>query len=139
MKRGLRNILAVLAGLLVGSVLNMALVSIGGRLIPAPAGADVTSMEGLKASMHLFTPVNFVFPFLAHAMGTFVGAIMAAFIAIGPKMRVALIIGACFLVGGILSVAMIASPLWFTLADLIVAYLPMAYLAGRMMEVKKAK
>jgi len=132
MKPIIRNILAVIAGLLVGGALNMALVEIGGKLVPAPAGADVTSMEGLKSSMHLFTPVNFLFPFLAHALGTFVGAVLAAFFAVSHKMWFALGIGVCFLVGGILNIVMLPSPLWFTLLDLVVAYIPMGYLAGKM-------
>jgi hypothetical protein len=132
MKTIIRNILAVITGLLVGGALNMALVEIGGKVIPAPAGADVTSMEGLKASMHLFTPVNFLFPFLAHALGTFTGAALATFIAVNHKMWFAISIGVCFLVGGILNIVMLPSPLWFTLLDLVVAYIPMGYLAGKL-------
>jgi hypothetical protein len=130
MKPVYRNILSVVAGLLGGGILNMALVEVGGMVVPAPAGADVTSMESLKASMHLFTPINFLFPFLAHALGTLVGAILAALIAADHKMLFALSIGVFFLVGGILNILMLPSPLWFTLFDLVVAYIPMGYLGG---------
>jgi hypothetical protein len=131
MKSIIRNIIAVIAGLLVGGALNMALVEIGGKLVPAPAGADVTTMEGLKVSMHVFTPVNFLFPFLAHALGTFVGAVLAAFIVVNHRMWFALSIGVFFLVGGIMNIVMLPSPLWFTVLDLVVAYIPMGYLAGK--------
>lgn len=50
----LRNILAVIAGAVLGSVANMCLVTIGPSLIPPPEGAVVTTLEGLKASLHLF-------------------------------------------------------------------------------------
>ena len=43
--------------------------------------------------MHLFEPKHFLFPFLAHALGTFAGAWLAAFIAASYKMRFALGIG----------------------------------------------
>jgi len=43
-------------------------------------------------------------------------------------MRYALGISAWFLMGGIMSVCMLPSPLWFTLVDLIGAYLPFGYL-----------
>jgi hypothetical protein len=59
----LRNILAVLAGVIIGSVVNMGLITISGKVIPPPAGVDVTNMESLKASMHLFEPRHFIFPF----------------------------------------------------------------------------
>ena len=74
----LRNILAVIGGFVVGSVVNMGFIMIGGAVVPAPEGVDTTTMEGLAAGMHLFTPINFLFPFLAHALGTLAGACAAA-------------------------------------------------------------
>ena len=74
----LRNILAVIGGMLVGSVVNMGLIMVSGYIIPPPEGADVTTMEGLAATMHLFEPRHFIFPFLAHAFGTLAGAWLAA-------------------------------------------------------------
>ncbi len=70
----IRNILAVVAGAVVGSLVNMGIIMISSSIIPPPDGADVTTMEGLKASMHLFQPRHFIMPFLAHALGTFAGA-----------------------------------------------------------------
>lgn len=128
----LRNILAVIAGFVAGSIVNMALIMIGPYIVPPPAGADVTTAEGLKASMHLFQPVNFLFPFLAHALGTFAGALLTAWIAAGRKMVLALVIGVLFLAGGIANIVMLPSPLWFTFTDLLLAYIPMAWLAGKL-------
>ena len=105
---------------------------ISSSIIPPPSGADVTTMEGLKASMHLFGPKNFIFPFLAHAGGTFVGALLAALIAADRKMRRAMIIGIVFLIGGIANVMMLPSPLWYSIVDIGFAYLPVAWLAGRL-------
>ena len=90
-----RNILAIIAGVVLGSIVNMGIILMSSSVIAPPAGADVTTAEGLKASMHLFQPKHFIFPFVAHALGTFVGA-------------------------------------YITLIDLTVAYLPMAYLAGKL-------
>jgi hypothetical protein len=128
----LKNILAVIAGLVSGSIVNMAIVMIGPHIVPPPDGADVTTTEGLKATMHLFKPVNFLFPFLAHALGTFAGALVTAWIAASRKMILALVIGIFFLAGGIASVFMLPSPVWFTVVDLVLAYLPMAWLAGKL-------
>jgi hypothetical protein len=130
----LRNILAVLAGIVVGSIVNIGLVQIGPELIPPPEGGDVTSMEGLAATMHLFQPRHFIFPFLAHAVGTFAGAWTAARFAAGRRLALALLIGVFFLAGGIASVLSLPSPVWFTVLDLGLAYIPMGYLAGRLAE-----
>jgi hypothetical protein len=128
----LRNILAIVAGLIIGSMVNMGLIMISGSIIPPPNGADVTTIEGLKASMHLFEPKHFIFPFLAHALGTLAGAWVAALIAGRRKMRLAMVIGIVFLVGGITNVVMLPSPVWYTILDLVAAYIPMAYIGGKL-------
>lgn len=131
MKRVIRLILAVIAGLFVGSVVNMGLVMLSGHVIPLPAGVDTTT-EGLKAAMPLFEPKHFLFPFLAHAVGTLVGAFVATLAIPGRTRGPAWVVGACFLMGGIAAVAMLPSPPWFTVVDLVFAYLPMAWLGHRL-------
>lgn len=126
----LRNILAVITGLAIGLIVNMLLVNAGPMVFSPPQGADITTMEGLKETMHLFEPKHFLFPWLAHAIGTLVGAILCARIAASHKQILALLISALFLVAGILNVIMLPSPLWFTLCDLLLAYLPMGWLGG---------
>jgi hypothetical protein len=126
----LKNFLAVLAGVLSGGLVNMGIILVSASVIPPPEGADVTTMEGLKASLHLFQPINFLMPFLAHALGTFVGAAVVYLMAAKHKMRFALAIGAWFLIGGIMNVFMLPSPMWFNLLDLLGAYIPMAYLGA---------
>ena len=130
----LRNGIAVIAGAIVGSAVNMRIIMMSGSIIPLPEGADVTTMEGLKASIHLFQPKHFIFPFLAHALGTFVGALLASFIAVNHKMKFAIAVGCLFLLGGIANVFMLPSPIWFTLLDLIGAYIPFAFIAGKSVE-----
>ncbi|PJZ76337.1 hypothetical protein [Leptospira neocaledonica] len=132
-----RNTLSVIAGLFIGSVVNMGLITISGSIIPPPEGADVTTMEGLKASIHLFQPKHFIFPFLAHALGTFVGAIVTAFLVTNHKLKFALVIGAFFLAGGTANVLMLPSPAWFNVLDLVGAYIPTSYLAGILIIKKK--
>ena len=128
----LRNILAVVFAWLIGSVVNMGLITVSGSIIPLPNGIDQTSMEGLKAGMHLFEPKHFIFPFLAHALGTLVGAYLVAKLVLKHKINFAYGIGAFFLMGGIINVIMLPSPTWFTVLDLVVAYLPMAWLGGKL-------
>jgi hypothetical protein len=128
----LRNVLAVVLGIVIGSIVNGSLIAISGHVIPPPEGADLKTMEGLQASMHLMQPKHFVMPFLAHALGTLGGAYIAALIAATHKMKFALAIGCLFLIGGIMNVVMLPSPIWFTLLDLVVAYIPMAYIGGKL-------
>ena len=128
----LKNIGAVVAGLVVGSIVNMGIVMLSGSVIAPPEGGDITTMEGLKATMHLFEPKHFIFPFLAHAIGTLVGAYVAAKLAATRNITMAVIIGVFFFIGGSINVSMLGGPLWFTVLDLALAYIPMAYLGGKL-------
>ncbi|MDQ8005613.1 MAG: hypothetical protein REI64_12490 [Pedobacter sp.] len=126
----LKDVIAVIVGVVIGSLVNGAIIMVSGNIIPPPAGLDITTEEGLKAGMHLMQPKHFIFPFLAHAIGTFVGAYIAARFG-AHKMIAAMIIGVFFLIGGVWMVMIMPSPVWFTIVDLAGAYLPVAYFAGR--------
>lgn len=132
MNKIVRNVLAVIIGFVVGSALNMTIINVSSYIIPPPAGADVTTPEGLAAAMHLFKPINFLMPFLAHSLGTLLGAYIAALIAASYKMILALVVSVSFLVGGIMMVMMLPSPLWFNLTDLLLAYIPIGFLGAKL-------
>lgn len=134
----LRNIIAVITGVVIGSIVNMIIISISGSIIPPPEGTDNTTTEGLMEAMRLFAPKHFIFPFLAHAIGTLVGAFLAAKIATNHKIKFAFGIGAFFFLGGIVAVSMLPSPLWYNAVDLLGAYFPMAYLGGKLAMRKKS-
>src|SRR5690606_37709957 len=94
-------------------------------------GVDVTTAEGLKEGMQFMKPVHFLVPFAAHLLGTFSGALVTSRIAATYKMTFALSLGFFFLLGGIGAAFMIPAPKWFIAVDLLLAYLPAAWLAGK--------
>ncbi|MCF6243252.1 MAG: hypothetical protein L3J74_18185 [Bacteroidales bacterium] len=132
MKTILKNILVLILGLIIGSAVNMGLIMISSAVIPPPAGADVTTMEGLKASIHLFQPQHFIFPFLAHALGTFIGALFTGLLATNNKIKWSLAIGLFFLIGGIANAALLPAPTWFIVTDILGAYIPMAFMGWKL-------
>lgn len=132
MSRTIRTVLAVLAGIAVGSVVNMGLILLSPMVIPPPPGVDVTDMESLAASMHLFQFRHFVFPFLAHAVGTLVGAYTAVMVASAHRVTTSMAVGVLFLIGGISNAIMLPAPGWYIGVDLIGAYIPMAWIGGRL-------
>lgn len=127
-----KRIVAVVLGIVVGSFVNITLVNLGPLVVPLPEGADVSSMEGLRESISLFKPANFLFPFLGHALGTLVGAYLAARIATNAEYWFALVIGIFFLMGGITMAITLGGPLWFNVLDIVVAYIPMGLLGGKL-------
>ena len=122
---------------MVGSVLNMAIVTIGPMVIPPPEGVDMSDMDKFAENLKLLKPANFIAPWLAHALGTLVGAFVAAKIAVSHKMKIAVGIGVFFMLGGISVFAMFGGPLWFGVLDLVGAYLPMGYLGGNLAGASK--
>ena len=128
----IKNILAVIVGFVVGSAVNMGIITLGSSLIAPPEGVNVTDMGSLKSSMHLFGPQHFFTPFLAHALGTLAGAFLAAKIATNRNMKFSMTIGVFFLIGGTMSVFMLPAPVWFEVLDLSLAYILMGWLGGKL-------
>ena len=131
-----RNILAVIVGGIVGMSVNMALIMVSGSIIQNPEGFDPTSEESIAATAHLLESRHFLMPFIAHAGGTLAGALIAALIAATHKMKFAMGIGVFFLIGGIAACFMIPAPTWFIIVDLVIAYIPMGILGGRLAGAK---
>ncbi len=120
-----RNVLAVILGIIVGMFINMSLVNLGHSLMPIE-GLDVNDMKAYADLIPKLDAKYFMFPFLAHALGTLSGAIVAAIIAGSRKKIFALVIGVFFLIGGITVNIMLPGKIWFSILDVLVAYIPMA-------------
>ena len=134
MKTFLRGFVAVVLGLVVGGSVNMGILRLSPHVIPLPPGVDVSDAASISASIHLFEPKHFLPPLLAHALGTLCGAAVGYLVAVRYRLGISFVIGAVFLAGGIAGTFMIPAPAWFTGVDLVIAYLPMAWLgslAGR--------
>ncbi len=121
MKKVLINTAILIAAIVLGMFVNMALIVLGGQLIPLPE--EVNSMNAENWALSSFT-----FPFLAHAMGTFTGSFFAAKFSLSKKLIQGIIVGIFFLIGGIYMVFIIPAPLWFIITDLGLAYIPMSIL-----------
>lgn len=127
-----RNVLAVIAAWVAGSIANISLIMLGSLLVPFPAGVNVYDPESIKASAHLFEAKHFAFPFIGHAVGTLVGGLVVSLIGGSKRFVLALIIGVLFLLGGIYASLTIPGPAWFVALDLLVAYIPMALIGWKL-------
>ena len=120
MKTIIKNILVLLGGCIFGSVVNMGLIIAGNQLIPVADG-----MNPMDATM--WEIKYFIFPFFAHAIGTLSGAFIVAKYTVSYHMILAICIGIFFLLGGISMVFIMPAPVWFIVADLSLAYIPMGW------------
>ncbi len=123
------TVLGVIAGWVVGSLINMGLIQLGYLLFPIE-GVDTNDFVELSRAMPRLGVKHFIFPFLAHALGTLIGAITAVYISKQQYFTSALIVGIIFLAGGIAMTTILDAPFWFELVDLLLAYIPMAWLGA---------
>ncbi len=126
----IRNVLAVVLGWAAGSLVNMKLIQTGHKMYPIE-GLDPNDMDALSIIMPTLSYEYFIFPFLAHAFGTLVGSFIAYLIAANNNMKFSMAIGALFLIGGIVVNYLIPGPIWFTVADILLAYIPMAWIGSK--------
>ena len=101
MNSPLRSILAVIAGWFVGSVVNMSIISFYPSIFPLPEQIIEGDMQSLIDHAHLLEIPNLISVFLAHGLGTLVGAFLAAKIGVSRHLLLSMIIGGLFLLGGI--------------------------------------
>lgn len=139
MKVSLKNSLALILGVLVGATVNAGVLRLGNLIIPLPNGTSVDTIDDLKKAIPLFETRHFIAPFLAHAIGTCFGSIMAGSIAETHKLKFSLAVGFLFLTGGISMVLQLPSPVWFNVIDLVLAYVPVAFLTGQLVQNRKLK
>ena len=84
--RILRNIISVILGIIVGSLVNMAIVVLSYDIVSYPEGVipmDLNDMfnmqamqetiDSIKANIEKFSFSHYIFPFLAHAIGSLAG------------------------------------------------------------------
>jgi hypothetical protein len=129
----LKRTIVIFISLFSGAMLNGAIINISNKVIAPPKGFDLKTMEGLQAAMPHMGPEHFLFPFLAHAMGTLISAILITRFLKSQQLIFSLMAGILFLLGGVSMVIMLPStPIWFVLLDLIVAYIPMALLGNKL-------
>lgn len=130
---------ALIAGVILGGIINMMFVMIGPMFIAPPEGVDMSSAESLRENAGLLQPKHYLFPLIAHAAGTYCGALVAYKLADRYRPVAAYVIALMFFVGGITAIRMIPAPLDFILVDLIFAYFPMAYAAIKTLEEPQSR
>jgi hypothetical protein len=127
----IRCILAVIAGLVAGSVFNMAVIMLAWAIYPPSAGADMKNPEILKEYVQTLPTPGFWLVLVAHAGGALVGGLIAGLISRRSPLFLGAIVGEFFLLGGIINVLDIPAPRWFAIVDLM-SYVPCGMIGARL-------
>jgi hypothetical protein len=129
----LKRTIVIFISLFSGAMLNGAIINISSKVIAPPKGFDLNTAEGLQAAMPHMGPEHFLFPFLAHAIGTLISAVLISRFLKSQQFVFSMMAGIIFLMAGVAMVIMLpGTPIWFILVDLIGAYIPMAYLGNKL-------
>tara|TARA_Y100001970_G_scaffold162301_1_gene198432 strand:+ start:149 stop:532 length:384 start_codon:yes stop_codon:yes gene_type:complete len=121
----LKNIGIIIFSIIIGMLVNIGLIIIGGIVFPVSGNFD--PMNAMQWDLKYF-----IFPFLAHSLGTLSGSFIASKLSKNYHIIIPLIIGFYFLSGGIYMVSILPAPAWFALLDIIVCYIPMALLGWKL-------
>lgn len=125
----LRNVGAVLLGMLAGSLANMAIVMVDVALYPLPEGFDMQDPVQLKAHMATLPALAWIIAVVAHLAQVLVGGLVAG--KVGDKPLVlAMIIAVLSMVGGVMNLINLGAPTWMW-AELPL-YLLVGYAVGEM-------
>tara|TARA_B000000460_G_C21264498_1_gene284759 strand:- start:110 stop:502 length:393 start_codon:yes stop_codon:yes gene_type:complete len=130
MKKILTNIGIIILGIIIGMILNMGLIILGG-IIFTPT-ENIEPMNAINWDLKYF-----IFPFLAHSVGTLSGSFLVSKLSRNSNIIFPLIVGLYFLSGGIYMVTILPAPMWFVFLDLIVCYIPMSLIGWRISNISK--
>lgn len=108
----IRNVIAVVIGMIAGMATNMAIVLLNLALYPMPEGVDFADTEGMKAYIGTLPLMALCIVIVAHLGQAFVGGWVAARISATRVMLVAMIVGVLSLIGGLVNMMDMPLPVW---------------------------
>ena len=123
----LRKILAIVLGIVIGSVVNMAFIQLSHSAYPLPEGVDPNDFEAFKAYVeaHGLPTGALLIVLVAHAGGSFASGFVCGAIVRKPWYLAAALLGILWTVGGVAMLLMLPSPTWFAVTD-VALYVPAA-------------
>lgn len=125
----IRNICAVVVGLIAGMALNMAILLLSVLLYPLPEGVSFGDTEAMAAHMKTLPVIALLIVMLAHLGQAFVGGLIAAIIGKNSSMLVAMIVGVLSLMAGLFNMESMSPPTWMWIE--LPLYLVAAWAAAR--------
>ena len=133
----IRNIIAVVVGVIVGMVFNMAVVILNTAvLFPVPEGFNWNDPDAVGAYFTNLPLTAFLVVLVAHLGQAFFGGLVAALISRNAAMTVAMIIGVLSMLAGIANMMMVPNPAWMWIE--VPLYLVAAWLAARIVLARRA-
>ena len=132
----LRNVIAVILGIIAGMALNMGILEINYLAYPIPEGLDIHNSAQLQNYLDALPALAFLVAMVAHLAQSFGGGWIAARLGSSRPMLLAMIVGAVSLAGGVMMMARVKGPAWMAIE--LPLYLVVAWLAGNIEQKRRA-
>ena len=126
----LRNIAAIVLGVIVANVVILVTEILDTSLHPMPPGADPRSEAAMRAWIQALPASAFALVLFGWTFGAFIGGVVAGRIERVAWQRNALIVGAVLLGGSILNMRSLPHPAWMWVGAF-VGIIPAAFVGGR--------
>jgi nitrate/nitrite transporter NarK len=133
----LRNIAAVVFGLVVGSAANMAVLFVNMAIFPAPADFDMYDPVQMTAYIETLPQTAFLLVMVAHLTQAGLGGWLAAKLGGSRPMALAMVVAVLTLLGGVMNAMSIPMPLWMYLEFPL--YLVVGWAAGNQVAKSRAE
>jgi len=127
----LRTVLAIVAGLITAMLVIFGVEAIGLLLFPPAAGIRLDTEADLARLVAMSTPAARAWLVFGWALGSFVGAWVAARISARHRRIAALAVALFIVAGTVMNAMVIAHPLWMNLLGILLP-VPLALLAARL-------
>ena len=132
----LRSISAVAAGLVTAFVVIFVIEAIGHVFYPPPADVNMKDPESVKILMENAPTGSLIIVLIGWALGSFVGGLVTAVVALRNKVTHSIITGALLMISGIANMIMLPHPVWMWVAGLLI-FIPFAYLGSSYLNKNK--
>lgn len=127
----LRRIATVLAGLVAGVIVILAVEAIGHVAYPVPAGLDLSDPDQIRRLAESAPVGALLVVVLAWASGSFVAGLVAGLVAPSERERHAVVTGILLMLSGLLNLLLVPGhPLWFWILGLAV-FVPGSWAGAR--------
>lgn len=132
----LRNIFAVIAGV-VGGFVSIALVqSLGSTTFPDPTGLNTQDIESIRNYFGELPLGALIVILAAWAIGAFISGLIGSIVAKNKKLKTGMVSGVILLLFAVMNVVAIPYPSWFKIVGTLM-FIPFAYMGAKSFHRKR--
>ena len=132
-----KNILAVVVGVIGAGIITWVLEMIPNSMYPAPGDLDWMDYDAISAHIKSLPFLAMVLVIVAQAVGAIAGGYIAALIAESQARKMAMIVGGILMAFGIANLLTIPHPMWFWIS--LIVFIPCAIFGYRLQARRKTQ